>query len=183
MKTNLAFLVILSSLSFAASAGRVEFGYHFDNPTVKNIGEYQTLVFANSLLSSLPGQPALPYQQVKLMLPPGESAKSIEITFSDETELAGKFSLYPQQEVRPVGNAVPVKIIKDEAVYNLNATYPANPQGHLITSFLNGRAFALSTFTPLRYNPVTGKASYYSSVKVIVETETDINAQIGRAHV
>ncbi len=177
MKTNLAFLVILSSLSFAASAGRVEFGYHFDNPTVKNIGEYQTLVFANSLLSSLPGQPALPYQQVKLMLPPGESAKSIEITFSDETELAGKFSLYPQQEVRPVGNAVPVKIIKDEAVYNLNATYPANPQGHLITSFLNGRAFALSTFTPLRYNPVTGKASYYSSVKVIVETETDINAQ------
>jgi len=177
MKKLVILFVILVSLLSYTHAGKVESVYHFDNPTAKNAGEYQTLNFENTLLSALPGQPALPYRQIKLMLPPGESAQSIEIVFSDEVTLAGKFNLFPQQQVRPVSEANSGILTKDEALYRSNSIYPSNPQGRLITAFLNGRSFALSTFTPVRYNPASGVLTYYKSARVIVHTAPDERAK------
>jgi len=143
---------------------------------VNNSGEYQKLTFENTLLTALPGQPALPYRQVKLMLPPGEAATGIEVSFENEIILPGWFKLFPQQEVRPVSSGASGVFFKNNSIYNSNTSYPADPQGHLVTAFLNGRAFALSTFTPVRYNPVTGKVSYYASARVVVKTATDSKA-------
>ncbi len=173
MKMPSILFALIFSLSFAAFSGEVEFVYHFGKPTVKTTGEYRSLNFENTMLTALPGQPEMPYHQVKLMLPPGESAQNIEIVFSGETQIPGKFNLYPQQGVQPISIGKSGQFIKDEAIYNRNANYPSNPKGQLITAFLNGRAFALSSFTPLQYNPVTGKASYYASAKVIVHTQAD----------
>jgi hypothetical protein len=119
----------------------------------------------------------MPYHQVKLMLPPGESAQNIEIVFSGETQIPGKFNLYPQQGVQPISIGKSRQFIKDETLYSRNAIYPSNPKGQLITAFLNGRALALSSFTPVQYNPVTGKLSYYASAKVIVHTQPDEKSQ------
>jgi len=166
----------LLMLSFSVKAGKVEQVYHFGNPSVKQTGEYQVLDLGNSLPTALPGQPVLPYCQVKLMLPPGESAISIEIIFSDEVTLPGKFSIYPQQEARPVGEESQGIFIKDKAVYSRNSTFPDDPKGKLITAFLNGRSFALTTFTPVRYNPVTGKLTYYTTAHVVVHTVPDAKA-------
>jgi hypothetical protein len=177
MKAPALLFALLFSFSFLAFSGQVEFIYHFNPPSVTKSGDFQAVNFENTLLTALPGQPAIPYQPIKLMLPPGESAQSIEITFSDETVLPGKFYIYPQQEVQPVSGGIKQSFIKDEAVYSSNASYPADPKGHMITSFLNGRAFALSTFTPVRYNPVTGVVSYYKTVKVTVLSEPSEDAQ------
>lgn len=177
MKTIILISLFVSSLLLSAKAGEVEHVYYFNNPSLKNSGEYQELNFEKTMLTALPGQPVMPYQAVKLMLPPGESAQSIEIVFSGETTLTGKFLISPQQQVRPVSKGASGVFIKDESVYSLNAKYPENPKGQLITSFLNGRAFALSSFTPMRYNPVTGKVTYYTTAKVIVHTANDAKAQ------
>ena len=177
MKAPALLFAFLFSFSFLAFSGKVEFIYHFNPPSFTKSGEFQTVKFENTMLTALPGQPAIPYQQIKLMLPPGESAQSIEITFSDETLLPGKFNIYPQQEVQPVSDGIKRSFIKDEALYSRNASYPADPKGHLITSFLNGRAFALSTFTPVRYNPVSGLVSYYKTAKVTVLSEPNEDAQ------
>jgi hypothetical protein len=163
-------------LSLSGIAGKVEQVYQFSNPVLRHNAEYQMLEFGNSLLTSVPGQPALPYRKVNLMLPPGESATGIEIVFSDEVTISGKFNLYPQQEVSPVSIGSSGAFLKDEAVYSKNSTFPADPKGQLITAFLNGRSFALSTFTPVRYNPVTGKLSYFATAKVVVRTAPDAKA-------
>jgi hypothetical protein len=110
------------------------------------------------------------------MLPPGESALSIEIIFSDEIVVPGKFILFPQPQVQPISKGNSGYFLKDETIYQKDDIYPAEPKGKLITSFLNGRAFAISTFTPVRYNPVTGKVSYYSSAKVTVRSVPDAKA-------
>ncbi|MFZ4547161.1 MAG: C25 family cysteine peptidase, partial [Bacteroidales bacterium] len=177
MKASIILIALIFSLTHTAFSGEVEFIYSFGKPTVKTTGEYQSLNFENTMLTALPGQPAMPYHQVKLLLPPGESAQSLEIIFSGETPIPGKFNIFPHQEVQPISTGKSGHFIKDEAIYNRNVNFPSNPKGQLITAFLNGRSFALSSFTPVQYNPVTGKASYYASAKVIVHTQADQKSQ------
>jgi hypothetical protein len=157
-------------------AGNVEQLYHFGNPSLKQTGEYQEFELGNTMLTSLPGQPLLPYKQVKLILPPGEAAINVEILFSDEVTLPGKFNIFPQQQVRPISAGKSGIFIKDNEVYSLNADFPSDPKGQLLTAFLNGHSFAVTTFTPVRYNPVTGILSYYSTARVIVNTAPDLKA-------
>jgi hypothetical protein len=183
MKNLASTLIVFLLLSISALAGTVEQIYHFQNPSIRQSGEYQLIDFGkNSLLTAMPGQPALPFAKVSLMLPPGEAAVGIEIVFSDEVTVSGKFNLYPQQEVRPVSAVGKGIFLKDEAIYSQNKTFPADPKGQLVTAFLNGRSFALSTFTPVRYNPVSGKLSYFTTAKVVVRTAPDAKANAALAN-
>ncbi|MDO9253947.1 MAG: C25 family cysteine peptidase [Bacteroidales bacterium] len=168
---GLMFMFIITTI-----AGRVEQTYHFGNPTIRQNGEYQRFELENTLLTAMPGQPVLPYQQVKLILPPGESALSIEILFSDAITLPGKFTIFPQQQVRPVSAGSSGIFIKDNTIYSRNASFPADPKGQLVTAFLNGHSVALTTFTPVSYNPVTGQLSYFTTAHVIVNTAPDSKA-------
>ncbi|MEI6059485.1 MAG: C25 family cysteine peptidase, partial [Bacteroidota bacterium] len=176
MKLSSFLTVLLLAFTLTGMAGKVEQVYHFSGPSVRNVDGYQQLSFNDAMPTALPGQPVLPYRQVNLMLPPGESAIGIEIIFENEVVLSGKYNLYPQQEVRPVSAGSSGNFLKDEVVYSLNESFPSDPKGQLVTAFLNGRSFALSTFTPARYNPVTGKLSYYSTARVVVRTAPDPRA-------
>ena len=182
MKKFLIIPAFILSVSLAAMAGTVRHTYHFGNPSVSKSGDYQMFNFENTMLTALPGQPVVPYRQVNLMLPPGESATGIEIIFEDEIFLSGTFKLYPQQEVRPVSFGSSGNFLIDQSVYSRNANYPADPKGQLVTAFLNGRSFALSTFTPVKYNPVTGKVSYFATAHVLVRTAADAKAKAALAN-
>ena len=92
------------------------------------------------------------------MLPPEESAESIEIIRENEIILPESYLLYPKQDVIPLSKKPSGVFLKNEAVYRMNGNYPSSPSGHLLTQYLNGFAFALSTFTPVNYNPATGKS-------------------------
>jgi hypothetical protein len=177
MKSFTLIFSLLVALTFTAIAGKVEKTYHFANPTVRHTDGYQVFTLDNTMPTAQYGQPVMPYTQVNLMLPPGEAAVSIEIVFSGEVVMPGEFNLYPQQEVRPVSSGGSGTFLKDNDVYTSNAVFPSDPKGQLMTSFLNGRSFALTSFTPAQYNPVTGKLSYYTSAKVIIRTVPDLKAK------
>jgi len=176
MKLFVLAIFLLFAINSIALAGQVEQVYHFSNPSLQNSNDYQLFSLDNTMLTAMTGQPVLPYRQVNLLLPPGESAVGIDIIFSDEIVMPGKFNIYPQQEVRPVSAGSSGVFVKDEAIYNRNAVIPSDPKGQLITSFLNGRSFALTTFTPARYNPVTGNLSYYSTARVVIRTAKSASA-------
>jgi hypothetical protein len=170
MKRSLACLYTFLLAITLCFAGEVEYTYHFTPPGLTQSRGIQTFRFENCLNTALPGQPVLPYREVKLMLPPGESAVSMELFFGDESPIPGKFDLPPQQGVRPVSEGPSGVFLKDEALYRSTAEYPADPKGRLLTSFLNGRSFAFSSFTPLRYIPATGEARYYATARVVIHT-------------
>ncbi len=178
MKSLTFTIGVIFMFTITAIAGRVELTYHFANPSIRQTGEYQRIELENTMLTALPGQPVLPYQQVKLILPPGESALNIEILFSDPITLPGKFTIFPQQQVRPVSAGSSGIFIKDKAIYSRNASFPVDPIGQVVTAFLNGHPIALTTFTPVRYNPVTGQLSYFATAHVIVNTAPDSKAAI-----
>ncbi|MBK7030778.1 MAG: hypothetical protein IPH45_16910 [Bacteroidales bacterium] len=167
-------LLFIAILGFA---GKVEKIYQFDQPLTQSAGDYQTLNFSNTLLTGLTGEPVLPYRQVSLMLPPGEEAGSIEIIGSDPVILPDHYMLAPQQHVRPLSLGTSGEFVRNNSVYQSSDKYPKSPSGKLVTSFLNGRSIALSTFTPVSYIPSTGRVSYYRTVKVIIHTLPSAKAQ------
>ncbi len=177
MKSFTLIFSLLVALTFTATAGKVEKTYHFANPAIRHTDGYQVFNLDNTMPTAQYGQPLMPYRQVNLMLPPGEAAVGIEIVFSGEVVLPGEFKLYPQQEVRPVSESGSGTFKKDNDIYSRNAVFPSDPKGQLITAYLNGRSFALTTFTPAQYNPVTGKLSYFTSAKVIIRTVPDFKAK------
>lgn len=182
MKLFIVSLALVFFTIFGVSAGKVEHTYHFNSPVISESGLYHTVRFENTLLSALPGQPAMPYKAINLLLPPGQKALGIEIEYSDEVILEGEYLLYPQQNVQPVSKGNSGIFIKDEKVYSQTSIYPAHANGQLITSFVQGRSMAQSTFTPLRYHPSEGKLSYYRSARVIITTANSTEAQSALAN-
>jgi len=167
------FFVLLMASVLMLNAGIVEKTYYFSNPTIIPSGEFQLIHFENTLITGKTGEPALPYQSVQLLLLPGEKAVSIEFIGEEEIQLSGIYKIYPQQASRPLSVDGNGTFALNELIYHTNVNYPASPTGQLVTSYLNGYAFALSTFTPLRFNPVTGVVSMYKKVTIKVITESD----------
>ena len=159
-----------------AIGGKVVKTFHFSNYVITQKGQYQTISFDNTLSAGLTGEPALPYQAVALMLPPGEKAVSIEISGEELTSIPGSLELFPQQYMQPVSKGPDGIFVKKEDVYRSNKPYPASQTGHLTTSYLNGYAFALATFTPVTCNPSQKTASYYKSVTISINTAPDAEA-------
>jgi len=164
-------LIFVSFLfTLATLAGTVEKIFYFNNYKVNQIGTYQTVTFADTRLIGVPGEPALPYREVVLMVPPGESASSIEIIRENEVIIPGSFELFPQQYSLPISLGNNGKFIKKENIYKQQGPYPLNPGGHLDTQYLNGFALAVSTFTPMVYNPALKTLSYFEKVTIRIST-------------
>jgi hypothetical protein len=169
-KTLLVNLAILLSLQLFS--GTIEKTYYFSAYKIEKTGHFYRILFPGSLLSGLPGEPVLPYIQVALMLPPGESATDIEIKGEDEKVIPGVYELVPQQEVSPLSEEKPGKFLRKESVYRQTRDYPDEPGGKLFTQYLNGYAFALSCFTPVKYIPNTGTISFYRKMTVRITTRS-----------
>lgn len=172
-----ATLLFLSFLAITLFAGNVEKVFYFFQATTTYNGQYQSITLNNTLLAGLHGEPMLPYHQVAMMLPPGETATSIEIIGESLVVVPGTFSLYPQQYNQPLSKGTGGQFIKKEHVYRSNTNYPSTPTGNLINACLNGYSFALSTFTPVIYNPAKKSVSYYQKVTVRIATRADEKAQ------
>ncbi|NVO19576.1 MAG: T9SS type A sorting domain-containing protein [Bacteroidetes bacterium] len=175
-------IFVLVAISVASYAGIIEHVYTFSNPVITSKGEYQSISFQGTLITGLSGEPALPYQSIKLLLPPGESAESIDITGSNEVVIEGSHRIFPQQFVQPVSEEGKGAFTIKESIYKSFAVYPSTPASHIITSFMNGHAFALSSFTPVHYVPASGKLSYFTSVKVTIHTKSTIQATAALAN-
>lgn len=73
MKKLLLTLLVVT-ISLFASGQSISHTYHFGQPSVKQIGEYQTLAFDGSVQNGTAGEPSLPWQSISLMLPPNTEA-------------------------------------------------------------------------------------------------------------
>ena len=173
-KFQLLFLFL--AFTFASNASVIEKIWYFNDYQIVESGNYQMIKFDGTMLTGLTGEPVLPYKEIKLLLPPGEAATNIEFIGEEEVIIPGKFLIYPQQPSRPLSDESPFNFTVNGQLYQTNAIYPEQQYGQLITSYLNGYAIALSSFTPVKYNPVTGVVSYYKIVKIRIHTASDIKS-------
>lgn len=164
------FTLLMVFISLFATAQTIETTYSFSKPVVTKMMGYDQVQLKDCMQSALAGQPSLPWQRVSLMLPQGQEASSIEVTFSDFVELEGTYNLYPYQPALTYSNPERKEFVKDEALYNSKAMYPSESYGHLSTYYMNGIGFAFSAITPIQYQPATGKVRYATKATVKVTT-------------
>lgn len=174
---KISFLLLSLFVVFSLRAGEITWRYTFSEPAIVPVDNYQTIVFRNTMQSGLTGEPSLPYHSVALMLPPGETAVSMEIKGELLTAIPGQYTLYPRQYVRPISQGHDGTFVKKEDVYKSAQRYPGNMEGNLSTHFLNGFGFALSTFTPVVCRPATGEVAYYRGVTITIKTRPDGRAE------
>jgi len=171
---SLTTLVFLSSIAFADFT---EKNYQFSGPQISEAEGFQIVDFENALLTGVSGEPMLPYFSVSLLLPPGHAAREIEIIPGEEVILEGFYQLYPMQHSQPISKGGSGIFAFKEDVYQKNASYPESPEGELTTQFLNGYAVAMTAFTPVKYNPVTGQVSYYKTLTIRINSDNDEKAE------
>lgn len=153
----------------SVSAQKIEHVYHFGQPTIGELNGYSVVKFPDCEQLGNTGEPVLPWQSVKIILPMNQEAASIEVSFSDFVELEGTYNLYPYQMARPLSETKVIPFAKNEAIYASKEVYPATSHSDVNTQYLNGVSFAFSGFTPVRYIPSTGKVSYAKTVTVSIE--------------
>ena len=123
MKKSILTLLLIAASIFA-SAQSITHTYHFGQPMVQQVGEYQMLSFDSTVSNGTVGEPMLPWQSVSLMLPQNTEATAIHVTLSDFVELEGQYNIMPTQKARPVSDESPFVFEKDEALYHSNEAYP-----------------------------------------------------------
>lgn len=176
MKKTFTLLMLLFVITSAYSAV-IRKSYDVTNYAITTADGYQTISFDNMIVTGRTGEPGLPYYAVKLLLPPGHEAVSISFEGTDEVELQGYYKLYPMQYSRPLSDKQKSLFMINSSVYESSAMYPQISTGTLTTHFMNGYAYALSTFTPVQYNPAEGKLSWFQTVTITIETHATQKAE------
>ncbi len=161
--------IVIAGFGFA---GEVEKVFIIGEHSNKTKGDYYLLEFNNSSLYGKVGEPALPYYSIQLLLPVGEKAVSIEFEGFDEETITIAKQIYPYQASRPMSDKSVMDFKKNTDLYKQNISYPEIATGQLITQYLNGYSFALSSFTPVKYNPEEGTVTIYHKVKIKILTES-----------
>ena len=118
--------------------------------------------------TAVEGNPSLPYKAVSLLLPNGAEAASVEVILSDFEEITLDKQLFPYQAARPYSKPERKAFVKNEEVYSSKGVYPKENHGVLTTHYLNGHAFAFTSFTPVQYEPSSGKVFYAKTATVKV---------------
>lgn len=166
---KISFLLFMSLIALFASAQTIEQIYHFENPLLSEIQGYSQVQFKDCMQTAVEGNPSLPYKSVSLLLPNGSEAKSVEVILSDFEEIVLDKQLFPYQASRPYSKPERKAFVKNEEVYSSKSVYPKESHGVLTTHYLNGHAFAFTSFTPVQYEPSSGKLLYAKTATVKVE--------------
>ena len=169
---KLCITLLLLAVGLFASAQSITHTYHFGQPTIQQISDYQTLSFEGTVMNGTVGEPSLPWQSISLMLPQNTEATAIHVTLSDFMEMEGQYNLMPTQRTRPISDDSPFVFEKNEALYRSNEAYPNKEFNTVSTQVLNGVSFAFGGFTPVKYKPASGQVSYAQTVTVTVEYQT-----------
>lgn len=159
----------MTLISLFVTAQVVEQTYFFESPVVTEIQGYNQVQLSGCMQTAVSGNPSLPYKSVSLLLPYGSEAESVEVLFSDFEEINIKQQLFPYQPSRPYSKPEREKFMKNEEIYSSKSIYPSVCHGELSTHYLNGHAFAFTSFTPVHYQPSSGKLMYAKTATVKVK--------------
>jgi len=168
-KTSILLFVIMTCLSLSA----YDWTYEFAKPQITDGRVY----LENCEMNYKACDPAIAVKPVRLLLPYGQTAKSISIEYSQPQTVPGIFEIKPvsvsgRLSVMPENN-----LPKRSSVYQQNSFYPQiqkNPEFRM--QYKNGHPILISMINPVQYNPVSRTVQYYQKIKIKVETESYVSS-------
>ena len=177
MKKITLISIILISLFFFqfGMSETIKHTYHFSTPVVQQQSNGTSLIyFSNCYQAGKIGEPMLPVYPIELLLPPGQAAENLKLTFNGKKKLEQKIILSPKQAPRRSFDA-PLNQNINQQVFSSNAVY-SMPEPKVHTYFYFGHAIALACFCPIEYIPANGEVFYYSEVEAEITTHSNNRA-------
>lgn len=121
------------------------------------------------------GKPQMPVRELRVALPAGMRAETIEIVSETHVDVDGSFNILPSQKPLTVNDYdSPSDFIPaDQAVYKSKALYPAEVATLTGQTDLAGQAIALVSVTPLQYSPAERKLTLTTSITIRISGPDD----------
>jgi hypothetical protein len=117
------------------------------------------------------GDPHLPWLPLRIAVPPGLGAAEVEVASMTTVELPGSYSLFPEQEQRPISK--PGEFVEYfSEVYNSDDPYPAGPLTAAGGGNIAGVGVADLVFCPFIYHPASGRLELITGITFDVALET-----------
>ncbi|MCK4357976.1 MAG: T9SS type A sorting domain-containing protein [Candidatus Cloacimonetes bacterium] len=152
--------------------------YYFDEPVLISEGDYSKVHIEDGVTLGTPGDPAIPYIGIRLLLPQNESIVSVSLALKDEVNL-GSYILYPKQQQVPLSKIEGAKFTEPNPdIYQSETQFPSCQYTNYSTHYLAGYSLGFLALTPIKYIPATCELSYYKEIAVLVETEYDEAAEM-----
>ena len=120
-----------------------------------------------------PGQPAMPYIPVKVLLPMGQKLTSVYVELTDLTEMRGDKYIDHVRKMQPLSLPTSDNTPKDQAIYSKNANFPEMKYELLGTQRLKGYDLVIINVYPYKYNPVTRTVTWFQTAEIIVNSTFD----------
>ncbi|MCD6176454.1 MAG: T9SS type A sorting domain-containing protein [Candidatus Cloacimonetes bacterium] len=138
----------------------------------------EPVIVGNSFQNELPqimtpGQPAIPYIPVKILLPMGQKLTSVNVEFTDLTEMRGTKKIDYVRQMQPISKPTPDNTLKDQTIYSRNANFPEMDYELLGTQRVKGYDLVIINVYPYKFNPVARTITWFQSAEISFTSEYD----------
>ena len=180
MKIKFLFILIcLVILSSILSANIIQKEFTFNEPSIKKIDNYDRIAINGLSYNYEPGHPEVPILPIQIIIPAGEEAVSVEVSYKRAESVTGYYNVYPRQKPYPISYEGEVSFVEpSNEIYSKNEFYPSELVSEVTTQYLRGHSIALLNLFPVQYNPVTKVLLYHSSITISIETKPSAQAAL-----
>ncbi|UCH89751.1 MAG: hypothetical protein JSV49_03640 [Thermoplasmata archaeon] len=162
-------------LSTEEPESEITLTYTFPSPRV-NSGIYDSVEMEGLQNLMNPGEPALPFDTARVLLPQGAELDYIEVTAGTEIYLPGEY------KVEPAGEPVPLTefteemldanlLEPDEVIYNSNEPYPGGLYELVGTERFRGYDITVVNLFPVHFIPAPGQLYYFDSITLKIKLD------------
>ncbi|MFO7660666.1 MAG: C25 family cysteine peptidase [Candidatus Cloacimonadaceae bacterium] len=120
-----------------------------------------------------PGNPALPFYPVKVLLPMGEKISEVRVALDSAKSVRNSVYLDFVRTPQPISQPAPDLTQKNLAVWNADAFYPAQDYALMGTQQWKGYTLAVINVYPWQYNPVTKQLTSAGNAVIEIITSPD----------
>jgi len=116
------------------------------------------------------GEPAIPYLPVKILLPMGEEVESWDLISSKDENQKSIQTIPHVQGYYRLSNLAQNPVAAKESIYGKDAFFPNYDAKYLGVQSKNGYRMAIFNIYPYKYNPVSKKLTWPSSLELNLST-------------
>jgi len=139
MKKRIIFIIISTLvLGSILSATVIQKDFKFDEPTINKIGNYDRISIDGLSYTYEPGYPELPALPVQIIIPAGEEAVNVEVSYTENESVIGSYNVYPRQKPYPISYKGEISFIKPEieTIIQKMSFIPAELVSEVTTQYL-----------------------------------------------
>jgi hypothetical protein len=176
-KMRSAAIILIALFCSSVMAETVTYTASLEPPQISLDGRISS---EHKFVLEKPGEPVIPFECYRVILPYGEEIDNINIQFEEYVSLNGKIDLpcaqFPHSFSHP-------QIIteKNADIYSNDKSYPYQDYELKGVGRLCGIDFAVINVYPCKYNPLMREVGYYRQVTIDITTSPDLEKESKQA--